>query len=232
MNTHFFHISTLVHRYRNHIQCIKCDNSSWVTGQEEVSNVLVDFFKNLFTSSGSSFCSLYMLNFIVKTHVLDASNSDLVAPITDLEITTALHAMGPLKCPGVDGLQGAGGINRDSVGLFVAGFAHHLWLNSSTTAELWAIHNGPLPALKMNISHLVVESDSTSTIYFCKSDVSPPWYLRGLQLNILQLVNSFQVVIFVYNPRGENMVDGVLSKKALVPSVSQEWIAHPPPCIL
>ncbi|RZC88670.1 hypothetical protein C5167_016534 [Papaver somniferum] len=121
-----------------------------------------------------------------------ASNSDLVVPITDLEITTALHAMGPLKCPGVDGLQadknlpvraylshtgldinpecllchfhdetfdhllvdcplttqapsfplhklicdgaptlnssfaGAGGITRDNVGLFVAGFSHHL----------------------------------------------------------------------------------------------------------
>lgn len=78
----------------------------------------------------------------------------------------------------------------------MAGFAHHLCTNSSTTAEMWAIRDGLLLALKLNITHLTVDSDSSSTIAFCNSSVSPPWYLRGLLLNIQELVKSFQVVSF------------------------------------
>lgn len=93
-----------------------------------------------------------------------------------------------LNCDGASSfdsyLAGAGGVIRDESGFFVAAFAHHLYSNSSATAEIWAIRDGLLLALKMNITHLIIDSDSTSAIDFCNSTVSPPCYLEGLLSNI------------------------------------------------
>lgn len=105
LNIHFFHISTLVHRHKNQILIIKDNNGTWVSGQDQVSSVLVDFFRYLFTSSGPSACNLSFLQPLVRNRISSDVNTILVAPVTDSKILSALHDMGPLKAPGPDGFQ-------------------------------------------------------------------------------------------------------------------------------
>ncbi|RZC80071.1 hypothetical protein C5167_042647 [Papaver somniferum] len=58
---------------------------------------------------------------------------------------------------------GAGGVIRHSSGSYVAAFAHDLFLNSYAVAELWSISDGLVLALKHHISHLIVDSNSSSS---------------------------------------------------------------------
>lgn len=75
-----------------------------------------------------------------------------------------------LNCDGASSfesfLAGAGSVICNSSGVFVAALAHHLPSNSSTVAELWVVRDGLLLALKLQISYLIVDSDSSSTISF------------------------------------------------------------------
>lgn len=83
LNTHFFHITTLVHRHRNQILRLKNDDGVWVSGQSGVSSVLVDFFKSLFSSASPSPCSLSMLKPLINRFITSDMNTSLIAPVTD-----------------------------------------------------------------------------------------------------------------------------------------------------
>ncbi|KAL7221647.1 hypothetical protein ACSBR1_023577 [Camellia fascicularis] len=49
--TQFFHVSTLSHRRRNKIFALKNSNNSWLYEECQIKDVIVSYFKDLFTSS-------------------------------------------------------------------------------------------------------------------------------------------------------------------------------------
>ncbi|XP_026420227.1 uncharacterized protein LOC113316223 [Papaver somniferum] len=128
--------------------------------------------------------------------------------------------------------EGSGGVIRDCSGSFKVAFAHHLFSNYSTVVELWDVRDGLLLALKLHIAYLIVDSDSSSTIDFCNSQSTPPWYLKGILFDIHSITKSFQNVIFVHNLRETNIVVDALSNKVVNPLVFDEWIDQPPTDIL
>ncbi|XP_074284243.1 uncharacterized protein LOC141608798 [Silene latifolia] len=53
-NTSFFHVSTLVRRWRNRIVSLKNEQGLWVDDPNEVKKMIVDYFKNLYTDDNNS----------------------------------------------------------------------------------------------------------------------------------------------------------------------------------
>ncbi|XP_065619038.1 uncharacterized protein LOC136063082 [Quercus suber] len=104
-NTSFFHASTLVRRHRNKTRSIKNSQGNWVTEEEEVKNIILSGYKDLFET-----------NILFSTHCFDIENFSccflskgdmdfLYAPVTKEEIKNGLWALKPFKAPGVDGLH-------------------------------------------------------------------------------------------------------------------------------
>ncbi|XP_074292612.1 uncharacterized protein LOC141619495 [Silene latifolia] len=48
-NTSYFHVSTLVRRWRNKINSLKDDNGEWVHNKEEVKRIVVEYYRQLYT---------------------------------------------------------------------------------------------------------------------------------------------------------------------------------------
>lgn len=54
LNTHYFHLSTLIRRRKNSIEALKNERGHWLQGREVIGSHIVDYFSNLFSS-----CNLY-----------------------------------------------------------------------------------------------------------------------------------------------------------------------------
>ena len=54
-NTKFFHVSTIVRRKRNRPQSLKNDQGAWVSGINEIKEVIQNFYKNLFGTENCIF---------------------------------------------------------------------------------------------------------------------------------------------------------------------------------
>lgn len=51
-NTKIFHLSTVIRRKRNRIDMLKNNEGTWVSKVEDVKNMVVDYWKELFTEEG------------------------------------------------------------------------------------------------------------------------------------------------------------------------------------
>ncbi|XP_021754992.1 uncharacterized protein LOC110720298 [Chenopodium quinoa] len=51
-NTTFFHLSTIVRRWKNKVSALKNKDGLWVQDKCEIQNIIVEFFSNLFTEDG------------------------------------------------------------------------------------------------------------------------------------------------------------------------------------
>jgi len=69
-------------------------------------------------------------------------------------------------------LVGAGGILRDSLGNWVAGFSAFIGFGNSLSAELWGIFKGIELAISLNCKNLIVETDSQVSKNLITTDTS------------------------------------------------------------
>ncbi|XP_021718083.1 uncharacterized protein LOC110685852 [Chenopodium quinoa] len=97
-NTTFFHLSTVVKRWRNKIVAVKDENNQWIHDKEEVKNLIVNYFRNLFTDDGvhgeynipTGMCSPFSSSDLDK----------LSRPYSKCDIDYVIQNMGSLKAPG------------------------------------------------------------------------------------------------------------------------------------
>lgn len=101
-NTRFFHCRATQRRHKNLITGIKSQSNIWCTKPNEVSNIFLEYFQQLFTSSNSSIAvsDLDSIPRIVTTEM----NETLTASFQAWEVEVALKQMAPLKAPGPDGM--------------------------------------------------------------------------------------------------------------------------------
>lgn len=118
---------------------------------------------------------------------------------------------------------GIGGVVRDDAGSFVAGFAKFIYQNVSNLAEVWAAREGLLLGVKLGITKLEVECDLTYTVQLCNGEVTPPWYLKTLVQDIVDLKKRFEDLVFVHDYRESNYVADTLSKKASERTLEGVW---------
>uniref|UniRef100_A0A2N9EX83 Reverse transcriptase domain-containing protein n=1 Tax=Fagus sylvatica TaxID=28930 RepID=A0A2N9EX83_FAGSY len=101
-NTKFFHCQATYRKRRNHIHGIRDRVGVWQSGAEEVEHTIVEYYKDLFTTSQpGNFDEI--LSGVDRMITIDM-NQQLDAEFTAAEVEHALNQMGPLKAPGPDGM--------------------------------------------------------------------------------------------------------------------------------
>ena len=106
---------------------------------------------------------------------------------------------------------GAGGIIRDSNGIWIAGFARNLGFCSVPSAECWALREGLQLAKNLNIHSLEVEMDSAFIFSLCKSNNLISHELAPIILDCRELLTTFQKVCFHHNYREANKCADILA---------------------
>lgn len=110
-NTHFFHLTTIIHRKQNRIVCILDNDHNWIHDRHLIGIEFVTYFSNLFAID-LPLCPQDLQN-LIQPHITNTQNQQLLA-IPDLkEIKQALFSMGNYKSPGPDG--------------FIVTFYKHYW---------------------------------------------------------------------------------------------------------
>jgi len=103
-NTKFFHATTLQRRQRNQITILKDENQQWVRDQDQIKQMIFNFYSQLYSTSGPR---PYMQILEQCPQLVDADmNADLLAQPTLEEVRVATFQLGASKAPGTDGLNG------------------------------------------------------------------------------------------------------------------------------
>jgi len=102
-NTRWFHTRATMRRSKNSVHCLVDDNGVRWSDNEGISNVIVQYFSNLFTST-HALAMDDVLDYVPSRFTIDINNL-LCAPYTKEEVDRALHQMHPRKAPGPDGMN-------------------------------------------------------------------------------------------------------------------------------
>ena len=97
-NTRFFHNFASGRRKNNQVRRLKDKNGDWKEEEQEIQEIITDYFAELFTSSGSA----GNLSSREKVGcVTEEQNNELLQPISREEVKDAVFAMHPEKAPGM-----------------------------------------------------------------------------------------------------------------------------------
>ncbi|KAL0311521.1 UNVERIFIED_CONTAM: putative ribonuclease H protein [Sesamum angustifolium] len=102
-NSSFFHAKANRRHHNNSIQRLKKDDGTWGETKEEVQQIIVDYFENMFKSNRPHPDDIQRGVEHLSTVVDEAMATDLQRPFTEEEVSKALSCMSPLKSPGPDG---------------------------------------------------------------------------------------------------------------------------------
>ena len=101
-NTRFFHSRATLRKRRNCIKNIRNQADEMCTGQEQIADTFVEFYKNLFTSLTPDVNSEDLDS--IPQVVTREMNEIMVGEFQAWEVEAALNQMAPLKAPGPDGM--------------------------------------------------------------------------------------------------------------------------------
>lgn len=101
-NTHFFHLSTIIHRNNNRIcRILSCQNE-WITQRTAIGNAFENYFSHLFTTvSPALSCDMQVL---IPSRISATTNHHLASIPLSVEIKSTVFGMGTYKSPRPDGL--------------------------------------------------------------------------------------------------------------------------------
>ena len=101
-NTKYFHSCALKRFRKNSMEGIRDEDGVWRTSQEEMGEVMVNYYKTLFALMEGN-VSTSMLD-CVPTVIDEEMNASLCHEFEACEVAIALQQMAPLKAPGLDGM--------------------------------------------------------------------------------------------------------------------------------
>ena len=101
-NTKYFHSYALKRFRKNSMEGIRDEDGVWRTSQEEMGEVMVNYYKTLFALTEGN-VSTSMLD-CVPTVIDEEMNASLCHEFEACEVYIALQQMAPLKAPGLDGM--------------------------------------------------------------------------------------------------------------------------------
>ncbi|KAL1174611.1 hypothetical protein V6Z11_A04G026400 [Gossypium hirsutum] len=99
--TNFFHKAAIQQFYRNRISGLEHEDGSRVSTNEEMLQLALRYFKNLFTASSSE-DDVRLLGLVDKC-ISNDMNEELLKPFTEEDILHVVKSMPPLKALGIDG---------------------------------------------------------------------------------------------------------------------------------
>ena len=101
-NTKYFHCCASKRFRKNSMEGIRDEDGVWRTSQEEMGEVMVNYYKTLFALTEGN-VSTSMLD-CVPTVIDEEMNASLCHEFEACEVAIALQQMAPLKAPGLDGM--------------------------------------------------------------------------------------------------------------------------------
>nr|XP_023885119.1 uncharacterized protein LOC111997275 [Quercus suber] len=104
-NTSFFHVSTLVRRHRNRIKSIKNSLGEWVIEEEEVKNVILTGYIDLFQTSFLSSNRFSDIENLSCCFLSEGDRDSLCVPVSEEKTKFGLLSLRPFKALGADGLH-------------------------------------------------------------------------------------------------------------------------------
>ncbi|KAJ8450693.1 hypothetical protein Cgig2_021165 [Carnegiea gigantea] len=102
-NTRWLHSRANMRRSSNLIVGLKDDAGNWQTNDDDIANVITQYFEDLFSTSYPS--GMEEVLDCIQPKVTDEVNVALCKPYTQEEVDRALMQMHPHKAPGPDGLK-------------------------------------------------------------------------------------------------------------------------------
>ncbi|KAL8115300.1 hypothetical protein AgCh_021954 [Apium graveolens] len=100
-NSRFFHASASTRRRNNQIHRLQNDTGNWVDWENGLPDLISRYFTDLFKTGGLNYNDITQW---VPTTISAVQNEQLLSPISDEEVKTALFQMNPDKSPGPDGM--------------------------------------------------------------------------------------------------------------------------------
>ena len=101
-NTRFFHSKATNKYQKNFIHKLRKSDGQWSANNEEVVDILIQYYKELFTSANPTFPGEVLLT--IHTWVSAQMNNKLSVDFKAWEVHEAVKQMAPLKAPGPDGM--------------------------------------------------------------------------------------------------------------------------------
>ncbi|XP_075636851.1 uncharacterized protein LOC142609107 [Castanea sativa] len=170
-NTRYFHSCATKRFRKNSMEGIRDEGGVWRTSQEDIGEVMVNYYKSLYTSTDRR-VSTGILDF-VSTLIDEEMNESLCREFEASEVASALQQMAPLEEPSPDGMPPLfyqhfwSTVNNDVTSPILS------WLNSEglngliKKAELQGeIHGYSLCRRGPKLTHLLFADDS---FIFCKA---------------------------------------------------------------
>ena len=100
--TQFFHSKATNRYWKNFIHELRNPNGQWSANNEEVADIIIQYYKELFTSANPMFPEEVLLT--TETQVSAQINEKLSADFKAWEVHEAMKQMAPLKAPSPDGM--------------------------------------------------------------------------------------------------------------------------------
>ena len=79
------------------------EDGTSVEGEQQIGEVMVDYFKHIFTSTAPTECNRILQG--IETKVTPQMNAELTSELAVVEVEQALKQMRPLSAPGLDGMS-------------------------------------------------------------------------------------------------------------------------------
>lgn len=102
LNTHYFHVSTVIHRRYNHITYILNSENHWINDRQLIGGEFEAFFKGLYATVFPIFPA--DMQELILPVITPRMNAELTACPLPSEVHQTLFAMGTYKSPGPDGM--------------------------------------------------------------------------------------------------------------------------------
>lgn len=109
-------------------------------------------------------------------------------------------------------IAAAGGLIRNDLGEWIGGFSMNIGPSSIHESELWGLRQGLLLALRLEIKHLIVESDSKEVIQALSQERNITAPTPALVLDCKGLLLKFEEAKLQYSPREANCAADFLAK--------------------
>ena len=132
-NSKYFHCCATRRFWKNSLEGIRDEGGVWRTRQEKIGEVMVNYFKSLFTAS-EGIVSIGAFDY-VPIVIDEEMNGSLSREFEASEVAIALQQMAPLKAPGLDGMPLL--------------FYQHFWstINQDVTSSILSwLNSGTIPA--------------------------------------------------------------------------------------
>lgn len=103
VNTCFFHLTIVIHRSKNHIQYILANDNLKIEDYDQIANLFIEYFFNLFTSV-NPVCSPDCQG-LFQASITESMNNSLIVVLSIMEVHKTVLCMASNKSPSPDDMS-------------------------------------------------------------------------------------------------------------------------------